>query len=171
MLTIKKDFCVVALQVVKYSTVPFNAAGGPQSSPSTNAASAQYAQYAMWYAMQQQAAAAAAANSSNPAGAAALASGASSGNASTSPALGTGGQDLAANYQNYLLQYQQQNSNASQQALAGMGGSSTAPSGVPPPTVGVPPLVEAQRAHKQAPPRTPRSISVTRISNQVRSDK
>ena len=47
------------------STVPFNAAGGPQSSPSTNAASAQYAQYAMWYSMQQQAAAAV--NSSNPA--------------------------------------------------------------------------------------------------------
>ena len=46
--------------------------------------------------------------------------------------MGGGQGDLAANYQNYLLQYQQQNANASQQPL----GSS---SGVPPPAVGVPP--------------------------------
>ena len=121
------------------STVPFNATGGSQSSSSTNAASAQCMQNAIWYAMQQQAANAASTNSSIPAGAAAaLASVASSANASTSSAMCTGGRDLAVNYQNYLSQYQQQHPNASQQALAGMGGSSTAPSGVPPPTVGVP---------------------------------
>ena len=114
------------------------AGGNPGSQQSQAAAYNQYAQ--LWYAsLQAQGGAAQGTPGSNPAAA--------------NPAAASSQADLAANYQNYLMQYQQQNQNASQSTVSAMGSSGgAAPVGVPPPNVaGAPGASSAGQANATNP--------------------